>query len=157
MSCVYRLDVTLPKGADAPDWEPGGWIAEEWDDADGHYRQEFKWPQKRHCLSASTARRWAKRLEALGRNGRNPAFRTRGLGRRRHAERGGGMSARPTGPHWVHVTPLDPAIAVQLRVVLSVAAGLARSGEGGTALRLRAAYDEIRRLLTESYPDERTP
>ena len=66
MTFVYRLDVTLPEGADAPGWCPDGWMPQVWDDADGRYVQEFRWPRKRHCLSLSTANRWAQQLRSWG-------------------------------------------------------------------------------------------
>ena len=66
MTYVYRLDVTLPDGSDEPGWHPDGWVAQEWDDADGHYVQEFKWPRKRQCLSLTTANRWAQQLRSWG-------------------------------------------------------------------------------------------
>ena len=65
---VYRLHVTLPEGSDEPGWEPEGWIADVWYDADGEQSREFSWPRKRHCLSQSTANRWARQLRAWGAN-----------------------------------------------------------------------------------------
>ena len=58
---------------------------------------------------------------------------------------------------WITITPLDPAIAGQMAIVLNVAAQCAREGDSGKALRLKQAHDEIRRILTESYPDEQAP
>ncbi len=58
---------------------------------------------------------------------------------------------------WVTITPLDPAIAAHLTTILGVAADLARDGNELSRLRciqLKVAHDEIRRNLTESYPDE---
>lgn len=64
------------------------------------------------------------------------------------------VSKRPQGPHWVTLTPLEPEIRDQLAVILKIAASLARHGDSARATLLRDAHDEIRRLLTESYPDE---
>ena len=54
---------------------------------------------------------------------------------------------------WVTVRQLDPSVAVHLALVVAVAAECAREGDVSKALRLKHAHDEIRHLLTESYPD----
>lgn len=71
---VYRLMFVKPEGSDVPGWEPAAWAdycerLDWWDfDAEtgGAGTPPFRWPVRRHYLSANGAERRAARLRAVG-------------------------------------------------------------------------------------------